>query len=54
MGVGGGGEVWSGKASQERWGRRPEWGGVEEASTDAKGESVVSRQRTYSHGDAER
>lgn len=48
-------EVWSGKASQRRGkGRGPEWGGVEEASTDGKGESVVSRQRTYSQGDAER
>ena len=37
-----------------RWAWGVEWGGVEEASTDVKGESVVSRQRTYSQGDVER
>lgn len=47
--------MWSGKASQRRGkGRGPELGGVQEASTDGKGESVVSRQKTYSKGDAER
>ena len=45
--------VWEG-LTEEGWGRRPEWGGVEEASTDVKGESVVSRQRTYSQDGVER